>query len=930
MMITDLLFEAFLACKTKARLHIEDSSPDCQQDRICVWQHDLFNEYQQEFIRTLLPEGAGKQLIDQLTIDSPQIRQSHWIAGAELKSDELSSSPPLIENLAWNSKATGGCLIPVRIFPNESIHPNQKMLLAYDALVIGKLAGQIPAMGKLVYGRQRSVARIKLGALVERVAVLLDELRSMIEGKTAPDFTLNGHCQECKFECECLERAVREDDISLLKVIAPREAAKMRERGIFTVTQLARSFRPRRRRARGGAKTGKYPYALKARALCDKTTYMVGSPDFKLDGTLVYLDVEGVPEEGMYYLIGAKVVSGDSSRQYSFWADGKDDEAAIWRELLSLMSTLYNPLLLHYGGYETAFLKAMQSRHGHAMENGFSIRGVAAGAINVLAVMRPHIFFPTRSNGLKEVARHLGFRWSTESPSGLKSLLLRRRWELSGDERLKSELIVYNGDDCAALERVADAITALIENAGSAVQADLLKDTSWPYSYGKKEFAFPELAKITKCAYWDYQRDRVYVRTNKRIKAIARRRERIERPAAPTNRVISASRPPTCPGCGAACFSINGRHERTVHDLRFTSGGVKRWVVKYIVDHYKCDKCGATFASDAPLSPRLRHGPQLFAYVIHSLIGLHIAQFQLAKIIRQFFGLPLNQTTIGAMKSRAAELYRGAFEEIRSSLTSGSLIHADETHVSVDGRDSYVWVFTNMEEVVYLWSATREAKPATDFLSGFKGVLVSDFYAAYDSIACPQQKCLIHLTRDLNDALLKEPFNLELRGFAREFTGLLTAIVATVDRFGLKRHHLKKHIPDVDGFFETIVAGRYETASTRKLQTRFKKHRGKLFTFLDHDNVPWNNNNAEHAVKAFGRGMRDDIDGRTNERGIADYLTLLSIYQTCEYRGIDFLGFLRSGATQLSAYQSQARQPRTRHRRIPGLQGSDIPHSDGQ
>lgn len=494
--------------------------------------------------------------------------------------------------------------------------------------------------------------------------------------------------------------------------------------------------------------------------------------------------------------------------------------------------------------------------------------------------------------------------------------------ELSGDERLKRELISYNGDDCAALEHLANAMTTLIENAGSAaagaapptaaVQADSLKDASWPYSYGKKDFAFPELARITKCAYWDYQRDRVYVRTNKRIKTIAKRKERIKHPVVPANKVIAALRPPNCPGCGATCFSINGRHDRTVHDLRFTSGGVKRWVVKNIVDHYKCDICGATFTSDAPLFPRLRYGPQLFAYVIHSLIGLHISQFQLAKIIRQVFGLPLNQSTIGAMKSRAAELYRGAFDEIRSTLTSGSLIHADETHVSVDGRDSYVWVFTNMEEVVYLWSETREAKTATDFLSGFKGVLVSDFYAAYDSIACPQQKCLIHLTRDLNDALLKEPFNLELRGFAREFAGLMMTIVVTVDQFGLKRHYLKKHIPDVERFFGTTVAGRYEAASTRKFQARFKKYRGKLFTFLDHDNVPWNNNNAEHAVKAFGRGIRDDIGGRTNERGIADYLVLLSICQTCEYRGIDFLGFLRSGETRLSGYQSQARRPRTR------------------
>lgn len=262
MMITDLLFEAFLACKTKARLLIENSSPDYKQDRICAWQHDLFNEYQQEFILTLRPEGAGKQLIDQLTIDSEWLRQSHWIAGAELRCEELSSSPPLIENLAWNSKATGDGLIPVRIFPSELIHPRQKMLLAYDALVIGKLVGRMPVMGKIIHGRQSSVARIKLDALVGRVAVSLDELRSMLEGKTASDFTLNGHCQECRFECQCLERAVKEDDISLLKVIAPREIAKMRERGIFTVTQLARSFRPRRRKARGNAKTGKYPYAL--------------------------------------------------------------------------------------------------------------------------------------------------------------------------------------------------------------------------------------------------------------------------------------------------------------------------------------------------------------------------------------------------------------------------------------------------------------------------------------------------------------------------------------------------------------------------------------------------------------------------------------------------------------------------------------------
>jgi hypothetical protein len=40
-------------------------------------------------------------------------------------------------------------------------------------------------------------------------------------------------------------------------------------------------------------------------------------------------------------------------------------------------------------------------------------------------------------------------------------------------------------------------------------------------------------------------------------------------------------------------------------------------------------------------------------------------------------------------------------------------------------------------------------------LSGFRGVLVSDFYAGYDSLPCKQQRCLIHLIRDLNGDFLK-------------------------------------------------------------------------------------------------------------------------------------------------------------------------------
>jgi Transposase IS66 family len=93
-----------------------------------------------------------------------------------------------------------------------------------------------------------------------------------------------------------------------------------------------------------------------------------------------------------------------------------------------------------------------------------------------------------------------------------------------------------------------------------------------------------------------------------------------------------------------------------------------------------------------------------------------------------------------------------------------------------------------------------------DILAGFKGVLVSDFYGGYDGLPCRQQKCLIHLMRDINDAILKHPFNEELAFVARRFGALLREIVETIDRYGLKKRHLGKHKRSAERFLDDVAA----------------------------------------------------------------------------------------------------------------------------
>jgi hypothetical protein len=144
--------------------------------------------------------------------------------------------------------------------------------------------------------------------------------------------------------------------------------------------------------------------------------------------------------------------------------------------------------------------------------------------------------------------------------------------------------------------------------------------------------------------------------------------------------------------------------------------------------------------------------------------------------------------------------------------------------------------------------------------------------------------------------------------------GLLKKIVGTVDKRGLKSRYSRKYKKDVQKYFDALSAKPFISEIAEKLRQRMLKHQSKLFLFLDYDGVPWNNNYGEHAVKPFAR-YRRVITGQINERGLNDYLILLSLYETCEYRGIRFLDFLRSGRKTITDFERTAGNSRYGRRR---------------
>jgi hypothetical protein len=282
----------------------------------------------------------------------------------------------------------------------------------------------------------------------------------------------------------------------------------------------------------------------------------------------------------------------------------------------------------------------------------------------------------------------------------------------------------------------------------------------------------------------------------------------------------------------------------------------------------------------------------------------------LRDLLKDYLGLCVHPVEFLLFKSLLARYYRPTYRSLLGKILAGNLLHIDETEVTLRTGKGYVWVFANLEEVVFLYKPTREGEFLRGLLKDFKGVLVSDFYAAYNALDCPQQKCLIHLMRDINQDLLNNPFDEELRSVTGPFGSLLREIVATIDKHGLKRNRLQRYDRAVGQYFSWLSRQSFQSEAAEGLRKRLTKYQGKLFTFLRHDGVPWNNNNnAENAIKRFAY-YREGTVGVMSEEGLQNYLVLLSLCQTCRYKGLGFLKFLLSRARDKDAFAAMPRRKR--------------------
>ncbi len=829
------------------------------------------------------------------------------IIKATLKSEGLEAYSDVLTQVESNSSPRGSSYEPTIVVGTHSSSKEQELELVFTGFVLGQMQGKLPMAGRIVkMGGQ--VDELKLEPHYNVLKRSLDPLREWLGAAPAapPPVILNKHCPSCQFQTLCREKAEREDDLSLLDRVTPKVMQRYHKKGIFTVKQLSYTFKPRRSRKRPKKTTIPHKLELQALAIRTDKIYLQELPVLSRHSVELFLDIEGIPDQHRYYLFGLLVCENGGCSYYPFWIDNAQDEERIWCQFLEKINEYPEAPIYHYGAYERGAIEKLATRYHTDCEY------IKQRMVNVLALIYGKVYFPVRSNSLKDIGRFVGASWTSPDASGLQTLVWRHQWEETQHTEYKQLLMTYNQEDCLALSILTDELTRIGSTADAQPDIDFA-DHPKQLATSIGEQIHSRFEAILKFAHADYEGKKISIQQDDTGEVTKSKRrggsighQGYMRLTPKATKVIRVPQRETCPKCRDISLQTSAKMaERTIIDLVFSTNGCRKTVTKYIEAEGYCQQCCRYYSPEEinKFAAAQLFGHGLQSWVVYQRLVLRLPYRLIVQVMEDLFNESISEGTVGNFLKYFARYYTDTEQLLIEHILASPFVHVDETTINIQGVDHYVWVFTDGTHVVFRMTETREATIVHEFLSGYQGILISDFYPGYDAVKCRQQKCLVHLIRDLNDDLWKSPFDSEFESFILEVKNLLVPVLAAVQKYGLKKRHLQKFSKQIDHFYERVITDRtYRSDLTVKYQSRFKRYRQSLFTFTEHDGIPWNNNMAERAIRHLA--VQRKISGFFFKSVAPQYLLMLGITQTCRFQEKSLLKFLMSGEQDIDTFKA--------------------------
>jgi len=334
--------------------------------------------------------------------------------------------------------------------------------------VLGLVQGYEPPVFQMVNGDMDLILvdMVEYDLLLDRV---LAEVREIMAGKPV-DFCYG--VAGWPWTSYVDSQAVAANDVSLIVGVGESVRTDLVEAGYTTLESIAKANETELVKVkRIGAHTAK-KMVVSAQAIQEQKPLSRGELDEVRHGkTEVFFDFEGANEysqgqddfDGMgmvNYLIGAvHRTAGGEARYHAFFADSFDQEGQNLKEYLEWAAALDDPVFYHWHHYEKTHLTKMIERYGTDPE-------MATRVLDRLEDLSPWATkgyaFPAYGEGLKAIAKCLGFKWQQDDVSGIGSMDLYVKYVDSGgtDKASKDKIITYNEDDCFATMHIYDWVMA--------------------------------------------------------------------------------------------------------------------------------------------------------------------------------------------------------------------------------------------------------------------------------------------------------------------------------------------------------------------------------------------------------------------------------------------------------------------------------------
>lgn len=366
-----------------------------------------------------------------------------------------------------------------------------------------------------------------------------------------------------------------------------------------------------------------------------------------------------------------------------------------------------------------------------------------------------------------------------------------------------------------------------------------------------------------------------------------------------------------CPHDGTALERIG---EETAEQLDYVPA--KLQVIRHVRPKYACPCChsGVKIAPvPAQLLAKSQASPGLLA---HITTAKYVDGLPLHRQERQFgrLGVELSRATMaGWMIKLGGTHVVPIVNLLADELLAAPLIHMDETRVQVlrsakaPTADHWIWVRCagppGRRVVLFDYDPSRGGQVPKRLLAGYEGTLLTDGYEAYTAAVqaggLRHAGCWAHVRRKLEEARKVHGSGESQARIALDLIGRLYRIErqlrernADPEAIRLARcTHSAPIVAELHAWLNDRVDQVLPQSALGRAIHYALGQWGKLTVFLEHPEVPLDNNRCENAIRPFVIGRKAWLFSDTTAGAVAS-ANLYSLVETAKANGLEPFAYL--------------------------------------